>query len=130
MIEDNLADTYREYLACLNRQDWEHLSAFVDNRVSYNGQEIGLSHYTEMLIANFADIPDLYFDSKLLISDPSHVAARLDFDCTPKGEFLGLPVNGRRVSFSENVFYEFRQRKIVQVWSVIDKMAIEVSLNE
>ncbi|WP_336605525.1 ester cyclase [Chromohalobacter canadensis] len=27
--------------------------------------------------------------------------------------------------FAENVFYEFRDEKIVQVWSVIDKAAIE-----
>jgi predicted ester cyclase len=56
------------------------------------------------------------------------LAARLAFDCTPKGEFLGLPVNGRRVAFTENVFYEFRDGKIAQVWSVIDKAAIEAQL--
>jgi predicted ester cyclase len=37
-------------------------------------------------------------------------------------------VNGRKVSFTENVFYEFRNGKIVQVWSVIDKAAIEGQL--
>ena len=38
---------------------------------------------------------------------------------------MGLPVNGKRVSFTENVFYEFREGKIYAVWSVIDKAAIE-----
>ena len=57
-----------------------------------------------------------------------HLASRLKFDCTPVGEFLGLDVNGRRVSFCENVFYEVRDRKIWQVWSVIDKAAIEAQL--
>jgi predicted ester cyclase len=42
--------------------------------------------------------------------------------------FLGLHVNGKRVSFTENVFYEFRREKIWQVWSVIDKAAIEAQL--
>jgi predicted ester cyclase len=37
-------------------------------------------------------------------------------------------VNGKRVSFTENVFYEFRADKIVQVWSAIDKAAIEAQL--
>jgi predicted ester cyclase len=32
------------------------------------------------------------------------------------------------VSFTENVFYEFRQGKIVQVWSVIDKATIEAQI--
>jgi predicted ester cyclase len=42
--------------------------------------------------------------------------------------FLGLPVNGRRVRFAENVFYQFRSNKIEQVRSVIDKAAIEAQL--
>jgi predicted ester cyclase len=46
----------------------------------------------------------------------------------PKGRFLGLSLNGKRVSFAENVIYEFRNEKIVQVWSVIDKTAIEAQL--
>jgi len=64
----------------------------------------------------------------LLVSQPPHVASRLEFNCTPKGDFLGLHVNGKRVFFTENVFYEFRNEKIWQVWSVIDKAAIEARL--
>jgi predicted ester cyclase len=41
---------------------------------------------------------------------------------------MGLPVNGKRVSFAENVFYETDGFKIKQVWSVIDKAAIEAQL--
>jgi predicted ester cyclase len=32
------------------------------------------------------------------------------------------------VSFAENVFYQFRAGKIAEVWSVIDKRAIEAQL--
>lgn len=81
-----------------------------------------------MLEQDFQDIPDLHFSILLLMSDPPYIASRLGFDCTPKGNFLGLDVNGKRVSFTENVFYEFRQGKIVQVWSVIDKAAIEAQI--
>ena len=81
-----------------------------------------------MLERDFREIPDLHFNIVLLISDPPHIASRLGFDCAPKGQFLGLPVNGRKVSFSENVFYRFRNAKIEQVWSVIDKVAIEAQL--
>ena len=40
-----------------------------------------------------------------------YLASRLGFDCTPTGKFLGLDVKWKRVSFTENVFYEFRERK-------------------
>ena len=86
---------------------------------------MGLAGYRAMLERDFREIPDLYFNIELLIADPPFVASRLRFDCRPKGEFLGLSVNGKRISFAENVFYEFRGTRIRQVWSVIDKAAIE-----
>src|SRR6476660_2239135 len=76
-----------------------------------------------MLERDFREIPDLHFNIHLLTCEPPLVASRLRFDCTPRGSFLGLEVNGRKVSFAENVFYEFDHRKIRSVWSVIDKAA-------
>ena len=81
-----------------------------------------------MLERDFYEIPDLYFNIRWLIAETPYIASRLTFDCKPKGKFLGLPVNGKRIFFTENVFYEFRRKKITQVWSVIDKMAIEAQL--
>ena len=128
MTKTDLAEVYRAYIACLNRQDWPKLGQFVDDDAIHNGRRIGLSGYVEMLEGDFDQIPDLYFNIRMLVSDPPYIASRLDFDCTPKGAFLGLQVNGKRVSFSENVIYQFRSEKIVQVWSVIDKAAIEAQL--
>jgi predicted ester cyclase len=124
----DLSDVYRDYIACLNQQDWQKLEQFVHDEVCYNGRRIGLSGYREMLESDFDEIPDLHFNIQLLISGPPYIASRLTFDCKPKGKFLGLPVNGKRIFFTENVFYEFRRKKITQVWSVIDKMAIEAQL--
>jgi steroid delta-isomerase-like uncharacterized protein len=128
MNKIDLSNVYRGYIACLNRQDWPQLGQFVHDDVYYNDQQIGLSGYRAMLERDFSEIPDLYFNIHLLISDPPRVASRLGFVCTPKGKFLGLPVNGKRISFAENVFYQFREGKIEQVWSVIDKAAIEAQL--
>ena len=128
MTKTDLTDVYRGYIACLNKQDWPNLGRFVDDDVVHNGQQIGISGYREMLEKDFHEIPDLHFDIQLLVSDPPYLASRLKFDCTPKGRFLGLPVNGKKVCFTENVFYELRREKIGQVWSVIDKAAIEAQL--
>ena len=128
MLKTDLCDLYRAYIACLNRQDWPKLGQFVDDDAIHNGRRVGLSGYRDMLEKDFDEIPDLYFNVERLISDPPYIASRLAFDCAPKGRFLGLPVNGKRISFAENVFYEFRREKIWQVWSVIDKAAIEAQL--
>jgi len=123
-----LSDLYRGYIACLNRQDWAMLGRFVDDAVRRNGKPLGLSGYRAMLEKDFEAIPDLAFKIELLVSDPPYIASRLRFDCTPKGMFLGLAVNGKRVSFSENVFYEVGGGKIREVWPIIDKAAIEAQL--
>ncbi|MBX5167945.1 MULTISPECIES: ester cyclase [unclassified Rhizobium] len=128
MTKTKLVDLYRDYIACLNRQDWPNLGQFVARDAIHNERQIGLSGYIAMLERDFDDIPDLCFNVLMLVVDPPYLACRLSFDCTPKGEFLGIDVNGRRVTFAENVIYEFRDGKIVEVWSVVDKVAIEAQL--
>jgi predicted ester cyclase len=128
MPRADLSDIYRCYIACLNKQDWPNLGQFVHEEVQHNGQRLGLSGYRKMLEEDFRAIPDLYFDIHLLISEPPRVASRLRFDCTPKGVLFGLPVNGKRVSFAENVFYEFNDQRIEKVWSIIDQAAIASQL--
>ena len=128
MASTSLSDLYRAYIDFLNRRDWEELAQYVDDEVEHNGRPLELSGYRDMLVRDFEDIPDLRFNVQLLACSPPLVAARLAFKCSPKGKFLGLNVNGRVVSFAENVFYEFKLSKIVSVWSVIDKAAIEAQL--
>lgn len=128
MSERNLENIYRSYLDCLNRRDWPSLGQFVSDDVIHNGRRIGLSGYRRMLEQDVDDIPDLRFAIKLLVTEPPVVASRLAFDCRPRHRFLGLHIGGKRISFTENVFYEFRDGKIAQVWSVIDKATIEAQL--
>ncbi|MBK5477528.1 ester cyclase [Pseudomonas sp. TH21] len=128
MTRNELADLYRGYIDCLNQQDWERLGDFVHPDVTYNATRVGLGGYRAMLERDFREIPDLVFRIQLLVADPPTVASRLNFNVTPRGEFFGLPINGRQVKFDENVFYEVLDGRFAHVWSVIDKAAIEAQL--
>ncbi|KWC80302.1 ester cyclase [Burkholderia cepacia] len=128
MTDTDLATRYRAYIDCLNRQDWTSLGEYVSDDVIHNDRPLGLAGYRAMLEQDFRDIPDLRFEIRLLVCEPPRVACRLRFACSPKGTFMGLAVDGRKVTFAENVFYEFHAGKIRQVWSVIDKAAIEKPL--
>jgi len=88
MMKADLSDVYRDYIACLNRQDWPKLEQFVDDDVCYNGQRIGLSGYRGMLERDFSEIPDLHFNIQLLMSDGDYIASRLAFDCSPRESSL------------------------------------------
>ncbi|MEC7762441.1 MAG: ester cyclase [Pseudomonadota bacterium] len=119
---------YHGYIDCLNARDWARLGDFVHEDVQYNGTRIGLDGYRAMLERDVAAIPDLRFVIALLVCDASTVAARLEFDVTPVGMLFDLPVNGRRVQFSENVFYEVEGGTIRRVWSLIDTAAIAAQI--
>ena len=128
MTTNQLERVYRNYIACLNGRDLSGLERYVDEGATHNGRPLGLSGYRAMLEQDFADIPDLRFDIELLVVNPPYIASRLHFQCTPRATFMNLNVGGVTVSFAENVFYEFMEGKIVRVWSVIDKEAIEAQL--
>lgn len=119
-----LPTLYDAYLSCLNTRNLAGLAEWVAENVEYNGTPVGLAGYRAMLERDFEAIPDLAFRRVFLVTEPPNIACRLHFDCTPKGELFGLPVNGQRVQFTENVFYAYEQGKIRRVWSVIDKAAI------
>ena len=130
MHPDELRNLYHAYIDCLNSRNLDQLGEFVDEDVEYNGTRISLAGYQDMLKRDFEAIPDLNFNITLLCSEPPLIAARLDFDCTPSGILFGIAVNGKRMQFSENVFYEFQSRRIRRVWSVIEEATIARQVKE
>ncbi len=129
MEDGDLLGVYRDYLACLNNRQWDELGRFVADGVVHNGERLGVSGYRAMLEADVDAIPDLRFIPEILISDGDVVACRLVFRCTPQRDFLGFEPAGTQVSFAEHVFYRFDDRRIVEVWSVIDKETIREQLS-
>ena len=61
MTDTELADLYRDYIACLNRRDWPALGQFVAHDLLHNGKPLGLAGYRAMLEKDVEDIPDLEF---------------------------------------------------------------------
>lgn len=128
MTDAETASRDRRYIACLNDRQLDGLDDFVNDEVTYNGRGMTRDDYRNMIARDIAAIPDLFFAIGLLVVAGDMVACRLNFDCTPQGEFLGLPPTGRRISFSEHVFYRIREGRIQEVWSPIDRPAAEAQL--
>lgn len=128
MTQAETESLYRRYLSYLNERRTDELGEFVHDELTYNGMPMTRLDYQDLIAGNIAAIPDLYFNIHILIANRDQVACRLLFDCTPQSEFLGLQPTGKSISFSEHVFYRFRDRKIYEVWSLIDLPAIEKQL--
>jgi predicted ester cyclase len=129
MSDDQLERTYRDYIATLNERRFDDLDQFVHDQLTYNGDRWTREKYQTLLIDDVRRIPDLHYAIQLLVVGADQVACRLWFDCSPREEFLGIDVRGRRVSFAEHVFYRFRAGKIEQVWSLIDTETIRRQLS-
>ena len=121
-------EIYRKYIDCLNSGSFDKLSAYVHERLVYNSKEITLEEYRAMLLKSSMAIPDLFYKIDLLVTDEDTVACRINFDCTPVSEFMGIVPNGNRIIFSEHVFYRITKGKISEVWSLIDKDAVREQL--
>jgi predicted ester cyclase len=119
-----LIAVYRDYLACLNDRRWDELGRFGADEAQYNGERLGLIGYRAMLEADTHAIPDLRFVAEILVADEDVVSCRLVFRCTPRHAFLGFEPTGERISFAEHVFYRFDNRRIAEVWSLIDRETI------
>lgn len=128
MLKRELRELYTAYIGCLNNRDWAELALYVDQDVCRNGQYLGLDGYRDMLLNDCRLIPDLQFDVKMLIVDCPYLFSRIQFDCSPLDGFMGLSFGGVRVSFFEHVVYQFRNGRIFDVRSILDKSAVESQL--
>ena len=128
MTDAGLEAHYRRYISHLNDRHVDDLGEFVHERLTYNGRPMTRLDYQDLIARDIAAIPDLHFDVRLLVVSNDLIACRITFDCTPQDEFMGLKPNGKAISFAEHVFYRLRAGKIHEVWSLIDRPAIEAQL--
>jgi predicted ester cyclase len=128
MTDAGLEQHYRDYLAVLNERRFADLIRYVHDDLTYNGEPMTRQQYADLIAGDVAAIPDLAYQVDLLVATDGQVACRLMFDCTPVGEFLGFRPDGGRVTFAEHVFYRFRDGRIADVRSLIDRDAIRRQL--
>ncbi len=103
MTQTTLSECYRDYIACLNRQDWPDLHKFAQHDVRHDGRPFGLAGYRAMLERDFAKVPDLRFNIELLVCEPPTSRAGSDSTAGPRsvprpaGERQAGPVRRERL---------------------------------
>ena len=65
----------------------------------------------------FAAFPDVHVTLEYAIAEGDLVAERHTARATHKGEFMGIPATGKKVSWTENHFYRLENGRIVELWS-------------
>jgi predicted ester cyclase len=124
----DLETRYRAYLQTLNERRLDDLDQHVHDEITYNARPLTRREYQDLIAADVAAIPDLHYDAELIVADDDHIACRLLFRCTPQDDFLGFSPNGQRLVFAEHVFYRYREGRIAEVTSLIDRWSIREQL--
>lgn len=129
MSVSGIEQRYRDYLTVLDERRLDDLAEFVHDDLTYNDAPMTRQQYRDLIAGDVAAIPDLFYAIETLVVSGDQVACRIRFDCTPEREFLGgIVPDGRRISFTEHVFYHFREGRIAHVWSLIDRDEIRRQL--
>jgi len=90
MVGIDLDAVYRAYLGALNERRLDDLRQYVHDELTYDGDVMTRRRYRDMIAADIAAIPDLFFDADIIVVRADQVACRLTFDCTPQRDFLGF----------------------------------------
>lgn len=79
----------------------------------------GVKHILGWVRASF---PDARLDIEDMIAEGDKVAARMTSSGTHKGEFVGIPPTGKRVSVQHVHWFRLADGKVVEQWSVRDDL--------
>jgi len=81
----------------------------------------GIKQFFTMMREAF---PDLTFDTKFYVADGDKVVAYTTLNGTQKGEFMGMPGSGKKLSVTVVDIMRFEKGKVVEHWGVSDGMAM------
>ena len=131
MTRGELEARYGRYIVCLNERRLDDAEAFYAEELLYNGRRINRGRWRrEAIEDSFVAMPDLQWHIEHLVIEGGHVAARLRDTGTLEKPFQGVKPTGHPTSFTENVFYRFRENgRTDEVWSVIDLAAMASNAN-
>jgi predicted ester cyclase len=120
----DLAERYRRYNATCNAHRFEELGEFVHDELVVNGERIGLAGYAAGLRAVVRAFPDYRWELQHLLVDGDVVAAHFTDTGTHRGEWLGVPATGRRVTTQEFAVYRWTAGRIAEVWVTADNLRV------
>lgn len=85
----------------------------------------GLKRFYSGLWAAF---PDLRITIEDMVGEGDRVAWRLSVTGTQRGEFRGIQPTGKKVVFGAQYVFRFRDRKIVERWTTLDRLGLLAQL--
>jgi predicted ester cyclase len=123
-MDNELADFYRRYNRCCNDHAFGRLGEFVVDDIRVDDEPCGLARYVSGLEDVVRAFPDYRWELRHMLVDAPIVAAHFSDTGTHRGEFLGVPATGRRVTTQEFAIYRIEDGRIAEVWVTADNLRL------
>jgi steroid delta-isomerase-like uncharacterized protein len=103
-----------------------------DNYVNHNipvpGVPATKAGFREVVLATRKAFPDVHVNVKDVVSEGDFVVFRDAVTATSRGEFFGVPANGKSLDWTEIHFLRIANGKIVEHWTNFDQVKILMQL--
>jgi steroid delta-isomerase-like uncharacterized protein len=118
----------RQFFEALNRQDTERIGKLVlstNYSFHFPGMPpMGWKEDKQFIAAVNNAFPDLHNNIVDMVAEGDKVAVRFNVIATHKGEFLGIPPSGKKVSFGGTAFLTISDGKVSEEWATADMMGL------
>jgi predicted ester cyclase len=102
----------------------ELVAADVVSHSPFPGQKPGVAGVKETMATFIGAFPDLSIQFTHLLAEGDKVMGYFTVSGTHRGELLGKPPTGRRVSYEEVIVLRVKSGKIVEHWAVADALSL------
>lgn len=109
-----------------NMQTFDEI--FAENYVNHNMPVPGIpgtkAGFKQVVQATRGAFPDVDVDVKHLVAEGEFAVFHDVVHATSRGEFMGVPPNGKRLEWTEIHFLRIVEGRIVEHWANFDQVAI------
>lgn len=88
------------------------------------GQPPGLEGLKQFFSMLYQAFPDFHVDVEFMVAEEDMVVSRIKVTGTHKGELMGIPATGKKVTFTGMGGFRIKNGKIVEHWENHDIMGL------
>ena len=118
LVRDCKALVRRYYSEVWNKWSLPALEELISPDITFRGSigaaVSGIAEFQQYVNRIRAAFPDFHNHIEELIAEGEKVAARLTYTGTHRGELLGFPATGNKITYSGIAIFEFAESKIVR----------------
>ncbi len=114
----------RGFIEAYNEQKIELIDNFVSQDYVDHSNNIGREGLKQLIAMGVNAFPDWHETIEDIIAEGDKVWVRLSYTGTHKGEFMGLPPTGKKITSKAVDIYRIANGKLAEYWNVTDNVNI------